>query len=347
MAPVVALAPRVALLFPGQGSQYPQMARDVLRCPQGPALLEQAEAISKLPLTRLMSTADAATLADPEIAQVSVLVHSLALLDQLQADGVVPGVVAGHSLGEYTAMVAAGMLDVPTAIELVALRGRAMAAAARRRPGAMGAVVGLTAEDVSAFCHASVEQPVAVANVNSPRQLVVSGVPAGVEHVLTAAQAAGALRAKALRVGGAYHSPLMAPAARTMAVVWADVPLAEPTCTLVSSLTGGVVTDARRHARRMRSQVSDAVQWRTAMATVAAHRPDVVVEVGPGRVLAGLAREQAPDLVQVALLPGRPFRLPARGARPGSATSAPSTPARPTPARPTVDRDGDAFAASA
>ena len=308
------VTPGVALLFPGQGSQYPQMGRDVARCPRGRSLIAEAEAISGLPLADLMSTADAVRLADPEVAQLSVLVHSLALLDQVQAAGVRPTVVAGHSLGEYSAMVAAGMLDVPTAIRLVSARGRAMAAAARHRDGTMGAVVGLPAEQVQELCRTAPAQPVVVANVNSPRQLVISGVPEGVDTVLAAAQQAGALRAKRLRVGGAYHSPLMAPAAATMAARWDGVTLRPPRCRFVSSTTGQPVDDPGRQAAQMRDQVGAPVQWRGTLRVVAdllaGCSPATVLEVGPGRVLAGLTREQAPHLRVVELLPGRPLRLP-------------------------------------
>ncbi len=302
-------APRLGLLFPGQGSQYPQMARDLLRCPAGPALLAEAEDVSGLPLTAVMSTADASTLADPAIAQLSVLVHSLALADQLAAQGIVPDLVAGHSLGEYTAMVVAGMLDRATALSLVVRRGRAMAAAARSRPGAMGAVVGLQADRVQRMCDAA-DGPVVLANLNSARQLVVSGSPAAVADVLAAARAAGALRAKPLPVGGAYHSPLMAPAASTMTDAWAGVVLAPPLCTFVSSASGAVVTDPGAQALAMRAQLSAPVRWAATMATVSAAGVAALVEVGPGRVLAGLAREQAPDLPQLVLREGLPLSWP-------------------------------------
>ncbi|GAA1428038.1 ACP S-malonyltransferase [Microlunatus lacustris] len=303
---------RLAMLFPGQGSQYPQMARDVLRCATGRSLLGQAEDVSGLPLTDLMSTADAATLAHPAVAQLSVLVHSLALVDQLAAQGVRPDVVAGHSLGEYTAMAAAGMLDRPTALSLVARRGQAMAEAARSRPGAMGAVVGLDAQRVQQMCDA-VDGLVVLANINSPRQVVVSGSPEPVEAVLSAARGAGALRAKTLRVGGAYHSPLMAPAAATMTAAWADVVLAPPRCTFVSSTSGALVTDPAAQASAMRRQVGAPVRWATTMAAVTAAGVAAVVEVGPGRVLAGLAREQAPGLPQLLLRPGVPVAWPPAG----------------------------------
>lgn len=294
---------RIALMFPGQGSQYPQMARDVLRCSAGRRLLAQAEAISGRSLTQLMATADAVTLAEPQIAQLSVLVHSLALLDQLEADGMTPVAVAGHSLGEYTAMVAAGMLDRLDAMALVSRRGAAMAQAAADRPGAMAAVVGLDGTLVAQLCADAPAQPVVLANVNSPRQVVVSGTVDGVHFVVEAARQAGALRSKLLRVGGAYHSPLMAPAVAEVSQAWASVTLRAPRCPLISSVTGERVLDLVQQARQMRDQLSAPVLWQQTMTTLVGLRPDAVIEVGPGRVLAGLAREQAPTLTQLTIRP--------------------------------------------
>ncbi|MGH3996816.1 MAG: ACP S-malonyltransferase, partial [Pseudonocardiaceae bacterium] len=188
-----------AFVFPGQGSQYPGMGRDLSWC-GSPALatVGSAEEVTGLPVHELMTRADAATLADPEISQLLVFVHSIVLLNRIRADGARCAVTAGHSLGEYTAMVAAGMLSWSDGLALVAARGRAMAEVARRTPGAMAAVVGLDSDHVSDLCAAAAAQPVVVANVNSPRQTVVSGVNAGVDEVAAAAAAAGALRAKRL-----------------------------------------------------------------------------------------------------------------------------------------------------
>ena len=307
-------ATRIAMLFPGQGSQYPQMARDLLRCRSGRAVLAEAEAVCGLPLTSLMSTADAATLADPEIAQLSVLTHSLTLWDQLVTYGADPAMVAGHSLGEYTAMVAAGMLDRTDALILVSRRGRAMAEASRARPGAMGAVVGLHLGQIERMCHEHGERAVVVANVNSARQVVVSGLRAAVEAVLDSARSAGALRAKLLPVGGAYHSPLMAEAAATMTALWRGVVLSPPRFPFLSSMTGALVADPDEQARLMLDQVGVPVQWRATMTTIQAGRVDAVVEVGPGRVLSGLAREQAPGLPQLVLRPGATLAFPVTSA---------------------------------
>jgi [acyl-carrier-protein] S-malonyltransferase len=300
-----------AFVFPGQGSQYPGMGRDLRWC--GAAALSRvdtAEEVTGLPVGELMTRADAATIADPEIAQLLVLVHSAVLLHQARSDGASCAVVAGHSLGEYTAMLAAGMLRWPDALTLVAARGRAMAAAARRAPGAMAAVVGLDPARVQDLCAAARAQPVVVANVNSPRQAVVSGTVEGVDQVVTAATAGGALRARRLPVGGAYHSPLMDPAQAELAPLLCAVPLADPALPLVSSLTGAAVRTAAEHRRALSGQITAPVRWRHAAELLAARGVGHYLEIGPGRVLAGLGREMHRAATHTGVHPARSARPP-------------------------------------
>lgn len=303
----------VIAVFPGQGSQYPGMGRDLLRCPYGASLIDRAAGISGLPLDDLMTRAGAEALADPAVAQLSVLVHSLTLLRQLEEQGVTPDAVAGHSLGEYTAMVAAGMLDIDTAITIVAQRGWAMADAAAHTPGAMGAIVGLSADRVGQLCRQAAAHPVGIANINSARQLVISGVSAGVRDVLERSASASALRAKQLRVGGAYHSPLMDPAAVAMRDVWNTTTLMAPDRLMISSVTGGPVSDPDSQVQRMKDQISAPVDWLTVQSTLRAATKTgsgsvTVVEVGPGRTLTGLAREERLPVSSQQLKPGVPWR---------------------------------------
>lgn len=279
-------------LFPGQGSQFPGMGRDLAACgADARALVDTAEAVTGLPVHDLMHHADAARIADPHTAQVLVFVWSTVALHELRGRGRHPAAVAGHSLGEYTALVACGALDWADALALVSARGRAMAAAAARRPGAMGAVVGLPAATVRQLCtDASGGDEIAVvANLNSARQSVVSGTADAVTAVLAAATAAGALRAKRLPVGGAYHSPLMRPAEEALAPLLRATTLRTPRVPMVSSMTGAPVTDVAAYADALTRQITSPVQW-LATATALAGETDFV-EVGPGRVLAGLGRE--------------------------------------------------------
>jgi len=248
-------------------------------------------------LTELMSTTDAGRIADPQLAQLLVFVASSVLLAELRERGVEPAAVAGHSLGEYTALTASGSLDWNTALAVVAFRGRAMAEAARERDGTMGAIVGLDLRRVEDLCAEAATDGagVVVANINSARQNVVSGDTRAVCAVLEAAAAAGALRAKRIAVGGAYHSPLMDSAQRRLADVLADVKLSPPVVPLVSSVTGVPVGDIEEHRDRLVAQVTEPVRWHTAIGSLAALDVNEFVEVGPGRVLAGLGREVLRD----------------------------------------------------
>ncbi|ANP52254.1 [acyl-carrier-protein] S-malonyltransferase [Streptomyces griseochromogenes] len=283
-----------AFVFPGQGSQFPGMGHELNRLgPQARALALRAEDITGLPVADLMTCAPAATLADPEIAQVLVLVWSLAALDQLRQKGWRPCAVAGHSLGEYTALVACGSLDQDTALSLVACRGRAMAHAARNRPGGMAAIVGLPAQTVQALCtEASTGPDVAVvANWNSPRQLVVAGTVSAMERVIAAATGAGALRARRLAVGGAYHSPLMNEAHARLRDRLGGVPLDVPRIPFVSSVTGRHVTDIDAYRGDLLAQVIAPVRWSDTVRTLTERGVGTYIEAGPGRVLGGLGRE--------------------------------------------------------
>jgi len=286
-----ALGGEQAFVFPGQGSQSAGMGRELLWCaPTSLALVAVAEEVTGLPVQEWLTRADAATLADPLAAQMSVLVHSGVLLRELRSRGVRPAVVAGHSLGEYTALLAAGVLSEQTALRLVAARGAAMSTAARERPGAMGAVVGLPEQAVQALCAAAGEQ-VCVANLNSPRQTVVSGALEQVEQVLAAARLAGAMRAKRLPVGGAYHSQLMAPAQDALAPALLAAEFQPARLPVVSSLTGLPVHDAAAHQLALVGQITAPVLWRHAFDALRGTGASTFVEVGPGRALSGLGRE--------------------------------------------------------
>ena len=284
-------------VFPGQGSQYPGMGRDLAWCAPGArGLIPAAAALSGLPVADLMDRADAATISDPEVAQVLVFVASSVLATELRLRGHAPRAVAGHSLGEYTALVAAGCLGWDTALVLVAARGRAMAAAARQSPGTMAALVGLPLDAVRELCAAESRdgELAVVANVNSPRQAVVSGTEKAVEGVMAHARNAGAIRARRLPVGGAYHSPLMDAARREMEPVLRGTPLREPDVPFVSSVTGRPVTDVRAYTTELVGQITRPVLWREVVERLAPATA-TYVEVGPGRVLTGLGREMHRD----------------------------------------------------
>lgn len=283
-----------AFVFPGQGSQYPGMIRDLTAC--GPIARERltiAEQVTGIDMTALMSTADAARIADPQIAQLLVFVASTVLLAELAEAGASPDVVAGHSLGEYTALVACGSLDWHSALALVAARAEAMAEAARWCPGTMGAVVGLAHEHVERLCSAASARhgTAVIANLNSARQVVVSGTVDAVSEVLAAAREAGALRARGIPVGSAYHSPLMADAQRRLAPLLRQAPLRAPRVPFVSGITGELVGDIEAYRLLLAEQITLPVRWHAVAQCLAGLGVTEFVEVGPGRVLTGLDRE--------------------------------------------------------
>lgn len=299
------------------------MGRELSRCgEQARALIDRSEELSGVPVGELMTHADAATLADPEAAQLTIFVWSSVLAAELATAGFRPVAVAGHSLGEYTALVAAGCLSWESALALVARRGRAMADAARRQPGAMAAIVGLSTDQITELCQKRADGAngagvVVLANLNAPRQAVISGTSAQVDEVADAARSAGALRVKRLPVGGAYHSPLMAEAERELAPLVAAADLRPPRVPFVSSVTGSVVDDIERYRQLLGTQITHPVRWSDTVETLGRTGAGMFVEVGPGRVLTGLGRNMlrtAEHLAGTEAL-GTPVRAVAAGER--------------------------------
>jgi [acyl-carrier-protein] S-malonyltransferase len=290
-------------LFPGQGTLRAGMGCDLYRsCAAVRGCIDAAASSSGLPLLDLMSRGPAARLAAPDVAQLAVVALSLGLLRHLDAAGIRPAAVAGHSAGEFSALVAAGVLDERDAVELVVARGRAMADASLRRAGGMVAITGMRAGEVEALLTLeSGDESMVVAACNSPIQFVVSGEVAAVERVAAAARRSGALRVDSLAVGGAFHSPLMAPAQHAVEPLIRRLPMRSPGCTLVSSITGDVVTDVEDHRMHLIRQITSPVRWADAMGTIKRRDAQLVVELGPGRVLSALARRSDPSVRVVSL----------------------------------------------
>lgn len=318
------------LVFPGQGSQYPGMGRELRAYePHASTLVGAAEELTGLPVGELMNHADARTIADPLIAQILVFVASSASLRHFEAMGLRGAAVAGHSLGEYTALVASGALDWHETMLLVNARGRAMAAAARRTPGAMAAIVGLRYEQVFALCHQvrGSAGPAVVANLNSARQSVVSGSAEAVTEVTERARKAGALRARRLPVGGAYHSPLMTSARHALEPLLKKAELREPRIPLISSVTAEPVSDLDRYREDLVCQITRPVLWHDTVNALTGLGVGTFIEVGPGRVLTGLGRETARSAVHrttaealraipaTAGVPAGPHRVDSHGRR--------------------------------
>ncbi|MEU3963670.1 ACP S-malonyltransferase [Streptomyces buecherae] len=292
---------KTAFLFPGQGSQKVGMGLDVIAA--RPDLVEtyyrQADDILGIPLSTLCWEGPEDALRDTAITQPAVFLTSLVTLDVLGDRGVHPDVVAGHSLGEYTALVAAGVLDWRDALRLVRRRGQLMAGVNAEVPGAMAAVLGLdlaTVEEICADVAAETGQVAEVANDNEPGQSVVSGEAGAIEKVREAAQRAGAVKAIALPVGAPFHCALMRGIEEEFAAELDQVTFREPTTPVISGVTADYATSARGITDALRRQLAGRVRWTGSVRLMAASGVTHFVEVGPGKVLSGLCRRIVPDL---------------------------------------------------
>ena len=284
----------LALLFPGQGSQVVGMGRALAETySAAAAVLAEADEVLGLPLFRLMAQGPEEELTATKNAQPAILAHSVAVLRVLQ-DRLGPvAMAAGHSLGEFSALVAAGALSFRDALEVVRLRGEMMYAAGQLRPGTMAAVLGLEDEALEDAC-ARVDAGICVpANFNSSGQIVVSGDLAGVEQGGALFIAAGAKRVVPLPVSGAFHSPLMEPAVRGLREKLELVSFRDPAFPVFSNVTAGPVTSGARARELLVAQLTSPVRWATSVAAMVAAGADRFLELGPGSVLCGLNKRNA------------------------------------------------------
>ncbi|MDP9381616.1 MAG: ACP S-malonyltransferase [Chloroflexota bacterium] len=289
-----------AYLFPGQGSQSVGMGRDLAAETDARALWEEADDTLGYSLSKIAWEGPDAELQRTENAQPALLVASLATLRVLASRVVLsdaPAYVAGHSLGEYTALVAAGSLTFADALRLVRLRGELMAAEGDRVGGAMAAVMGLSADLVGSI---SEEEGVDVANRNSPEQTVVSGEVGAVARVVERLRGAGARRVVPLPVSGAFHSRLMRPLADRFAQAVADVSLSSPRILVISNVSAQPLRDEAEIRRELVEQLYSPVEWVRTLEYLHTHGVTRYIEVGPGKVLTGLVRRTLPGAEAIA-----------------------------------------------
>ncbi len=283
----------IAFVFPGQGSQFVGMGRTLAESsPEARAVFDEIDAVLGRPVSRLCFEGPEPTLRQTAETQPAVFAASVAAWAALQAAGVEGSMTAGHSLGEYAALVAAGSLDLATAARLVEIRGRAMDEAGRRRPGAMAAVLGLAADRVPAVAEAAAAAGLIVpANWNAPDQVVFAGEPAGIERAVELARAQGARRALKLNVSGAFHSPLMAAATAPVGEALAGARIFSPTrLRFISNVTADFEDDPTKIGELLVRQLTSPVRWVEVVQRLVRSGAQVIVEVGPGSVLTGLAR---------------------------------------------------------
>lgn len=279
-------------MFPGQGSQSVGMGKDLHENePAAKELFDMASEHSGIDIARLCFEGPAENLKMTENAQPALLTCSYAACTVLRQKGLVPDLVAGHSLGEYTAVAASGMLPFKSAVELVSLRGRLMGKAGLRQPGTMAAIIGLEDAQVEALCKEVAESGIVVpANYNSPGQVVISGETQAVEKAMESAKAKGAKRALPLPVSGAFHSPLMEETIGEFKEALQNTRFIDATIPVISNVSGEAVTSGEQMRDLLLKQLNSPVKWTTCMATAASQGVDTAVEVGPGKVLAGLLK---------------------------------------------------------
>ena len=281
-------------VFPGQSSHYVGMGKDLWESePAARAVLQRADEVLDFPLTRLMFEGPADELTATENQQPAIVAHSAACVAVLEAKGLRPEVVAGHSLGEYSALIAARVLPADQALKLVRKRGELMA---QVDGGAMAAVLGADLQSVEDMCRAARKVgTVGIANHNCPGQLVITGEAEAVGVASELAKEAGAKRVVPLRVTGAFHSPLMAEAGRQLRLVLEGVEFGDAAVPLVSNVDAQLHTVAGEIKEGLARQIVSPVLWEQSIRAVAARGIATFIEVGPGAVLSGLIRRTVPE----------------------------------------------------
>jgi [acyl-carrier-protein] S-malonyltransferase len=297
------IARRVALVFPGQGSQYVGMGKSIYDMSEAARrVFHQADEILGFSLSTLCFNGPAEELEDTEYAQPAIFTVSFAYLEALRertrslGESFRPTYVAGHSLGQFTALVAAGAIDFQDALMLVRERGKLMKESGNLRPGGMAAIIGLERDVLEQICEESGEVGIVVlANDNCPGQSVISGEIGALEYAMELAKQRGARRVVRLDISIASHSPLMERAAKQLQELIERVPLRDPEVPIVANITGQIVTSVEEIRHELAEHILRPVQWTGSIRSMVNGGVNTFLEVGPGKVLGGMIRRVRND----------------------------------------------------
>jgi len=285
-----------AYVFPGQGAQYPGMGKDLYeKSALARELFDKANSILKFRITDLMFEGSEEDLRQTRVTQPAIFLHSV-ILSRVLAESFVPDMVAGHSLGEFSALVANKTLSFEDGLRLVYKRAMAMQRACELQPSTMAAVLGMDDAEVEKILK-NIKDVVVPANYNSPGQLVISGSISGVETACNLLEEAGAKRVIPLKVGGAFHSPLMEPAGNELAEAINATRFNKGICPIYQNVTGQSVTDSEIIKKNLIAQLTSPVRWTQIARNMIADGATEIIEVGPGTVLQGLVKKVKKDIL--------------------------------------------------
>jgi [acyl-carrier-protein] S-malonyltransferase len=283
-----------AYIFPGQGAQFVGMGLDLYeKYPVAQELFEQANEILDFPITDIMFEGTAEGLRETKVTQPAIFLHSV-ILSKVLGDAFTPDMVAGHSLGEFSALVANGALLFEDGLRLVSQRALAMQKACELQPGTMAAVLSLDDSIVEKIC-SEISGIVVPANYNCPGQLVISGEISAIEEACVKLKEAGARRALVLPVGGAFHSPLMEPAREELAAAIESTTFSNPVCPIYQNVHATAMRNAAEIQKNLIAQLTSPVRWTQSVQNMVKDGATHFVEVGPGKVLQGLVKKISPE----------------------------------------------------
>lgn len=288
-----------AYIFPGQGAQFPGMGKDLYNSnPEVKALFHRADEILGFSISEIMFNGTEEQLKQTNVTQPAIFIHSMAVIKNL-GENFHPDMVAGHSLGEFSALVANGTLSFESGLQLVAKRANAMQKACEINPSTMAAVLGLEDAKVEEVCSSILNEIVVAANYNCPGQLVISGSIEGINQACELMKQAGAKRALVLQVGGAFHSPLMEPARKELEQAIEQTEFNQPLCPVYQNVNAQPVSDPTEIKRNLVAQLTAPVRWTQTVENMLRDGATQFIEAGPGKVLQGLVKKVNKDVEAV------------------------------------------------